>query len=125
MRTILTITQICLLFHFSHANKKTNLIQVSAAENTSNCILSVPLAIQDLKDGVVIDAYDFFDGDEKALNLLGFFNIDIRKQERITVIEYLQRGIILACQFSTGVVIPVGTQPMKTFTLTIDTLILG
>ena len=46
-------------------------------------------------------------------------NIPFYKQ-----IEYLQRGIILACQFSTGVVIPVGTQPMKTFTLTIDTLIL-
>ena len=57
-----------------------------------SCQAIAPKTIQDLQDGVIIDAYDFFDGDEKALGLLGFLNIDIKKQERITVIEYLQKG---------------------------------
>ena len=56
------------------------------------CQQNAPKSIQDLQDGVVIDAYDFFDGEEKALALLGFININIKKQERITVIEYLQKG---------------------------------
>lgn len=78
-----------------HANKSNNqTFQISTLENLPNCILSTPTGIQDLKDGVVIDAYDFFDGDEKALNVLGFFNIDIKKQERVTVVEYLQKGSI-------------------------------
>ncbi|MDT0606339.1 hypothetical protein [Croceitalea rosinachiae] len=95
MKTILTIAQICLLFHFSHASKKIDFnFQVSALESMYNCLASAPSGIQDLKDGVVIDAYDFFDGDEKALSLLGFLNVDIKKQERITVIEYLQKGSV-------------------------------
>jgi len=53
-----------------------------------------PAGIYDLKDGVLIDAYDFVDGDEKALNILGFFNVDIKKQERVTVVEYLQKGSV-------------------------------
>ena len=34
------------------------------------------------------------DGDENSLNLLGFINIDIKKHERVTVVEYLQKGSI-------------------------------
>ena len=60
-----------------------------------SCQQNVPKAIQDLRDGVVIDAYDFFDGDEKTLGLFGFFNVDIKKHERITVIEYLQKGSVV------------------------------
>lgn len=60
-----------------------------------SCQQIAPKSIQDLKDGVVIDAYDFFDGDEKALGLFGFFNVDIKKQERVTVIEYLQKGSVI------------------------------
>ncbi|MGD1945512.1 MAG: hypothetical protein ACFB0A_04395 [Croceivirga sp.] len=59
-----------------------------------SCRQNAPKTIQELQNGVVIDAYDFYDGDEKALNLLGFLNVDIKKQERITVIEYLQRGSV-------------------------------
>jgi hypothetical protein len=60
--------------------------------NQNNCFAQRPRRIEDLKDGVVIDAYDFVDGDEKRLGLLGFLNIDIKKHERVTVIEYLQKG---------------------------------
>lgn len=95
MKTILTIAQICLLFNFSQATESTAQdSEISSLENVYSCILFAPTGIQELKDGVVIDAYDFFDGDEKALNLLGFFNIDIKKEERITVIEFLQKGSV-------------------------------
>lgn len=60
--------------------------------NNSDCLDLRPRIIEELTDGVVIDAYDFVDGDEKALGLLGFFNVDIKKHERVTVIEYLQKG---------------------------------
>ena len=95
MMTILTIAQLFLLFHYTNAKAENNYIFQSLDESISiNCMLSSPSGIKDLKDGVVIDAYDFFDGDEKALNVLGFFNVDIKKQERITVVEYLQKGSI-------------------------------
>ncbi|MET1258585.1 hypothetical protein ABV409_04555 [Flagellimonas sp. DF-77] len=55
-------------------------------------LCKVPTTIEELSDGVVIDAYDFADGDEKSLGLLGFFNVNIKKHERVTVVEYLQRG---------------------------------
>lgn len=95
MMTILTIAQLFLLFHCTNAKAENNYIFQSLDESINiNCMLSSPSGIKDLKDGVVIDAYDFFDGDEKALNVLGFFNVDIKKQERITVVEYLQKGSI-------------------------------
>lgn len=58
------------------------------------CASVVPQTIQELKDGVIIDAYDFVDGDEIALGILGFFHVDIKKHERVTVVEYLQKGSI-------------------------------
>lgn len=88
---------ILLLGHIIHlllANME--YVQNSCPFLVFSCQQMAPKSIQDLKDGVVIDAYDFFDGDEKALGLLGFFNVDIKKEERITVIEYLQKGSI-AC----------------------------
>jgi hypothetical protein len=77
---------IILLLHFSSLIPSNNLVKDCFCEDHR------PTGIHELKDGVLIDAYDFVDGDEKALNILGFFNVDIKKQERVTVVEYLQKG---------------------------------
>lgn len=99
MKTILLLAKTITLLSFSPliANSNLNENQAVFAQCDrnilyQNCFGSRPTTIQDLQDGVVIDAYDFVDGDEKALGLLGFFNVDIKKHERITVIEYLQKG---------------------------------
>jgi len=92
MKTIILLTQIinlCYLPSFTTGH------ELSTTKSEEQCANQGPKTIQDLKDGVIIDAYDFLDGDEKALGLLGFFNIDIKKHERVTIIEYVQKGSIL------------------------------
>jgi len=66
--------------------------QVTNTDRLTRCMDSAPKDIRDLKDGVIVDAYDFFDGDEKSLSFLGFLNVDIKKHERVTVIEFAQKG---------------------------------
>lgn len=89
MKTILLFSQILHLLFGSFEQ-----LQNYDSFDMLTCQQNAPKAIQDLRDGVVIDAYDFFDGDEKTLGLFGFFNVDIKKQERVTVIEYLQKGSV-------------------------------
>jgi len=93
MKTILFTFQFFIIFKLTSVSANIpKHLDYNSIWQISDCILPTEVGIQDLKDGVIIDAYDFFDGDEKALSLLGFFNVDIKKQERITVIEYLQKG---------------------------------
>lgn len=93
MKTILFTFQLFIIFKLISVSANIpKHLDYNSIRQITDCILPTEVGIQDLKDGVIIDAYDFFDGDEKALSLLGFFNVDIKKQERITVIEYLQKG---------------------------------
>ncbi|MDT0538647.1 MULTISPECIES: hypothetical protein [Croceitalea] len=93
MKTILFTFQLFVIFKLTAVSPNVSKhLDYNSIRQITDCILPTEVGIHDLKDGVIIDAYDFFDGDEKALSLLGFFNVDIKKQERITVIEYLQKG---------------------------------
>ena len=99
MKTILLLANAIYVFNLSplHVHQEFATYQLRATDHHErgvhgNCSNMRPKTIEDLRDGVVIDAYDFVDGEEKALGLLGFFNVDIKKHERITVIEYLQKG---------------------------------
>lgn len=98
MKTLLLLVQLSVLILSNKTGKdeQVNYLGENLIENRAFlCEERRPEGIQDLKDGVLIDAYDFVDGDEKALNILGFFNVDIKKQERVTVVEYLQKGSII------------------------------
>jgi len=98
MKTLLIITQLVQLLSNGGAVEALYLGVEKASYATAStaiaCASMRPNGIEDLADGVVIDAYDFFDGDEKYLGILGFLNVDIKKQERVTVVEYLQKGSI-------------------------------
>ena len=48
--------------------------------------------IEELTDGVLIDAYSFDQGDESKLGLLGFFNVELSKKQKVIVVEYSQEG---------------------------------
>ena len=61
-----------------------------ASLTKSSCI--IPSSIRDLKDGVSLLSYDFHTGDEKKLGLMGFLNVDILKDSKITVLEFAQFG---------------------------------
>lgn len=98
MKTIILLIQLSVILPSTELAKdvKNNSLKENFVANKSYfCEEQRPTSILDLKDGVLIDAYDFVDGDEKALNILGFFNVDIKKQERVTVVEYLQKGSII------------------------------
>ncbi len=56
------------------------------------CLTSAPSKIRDLKDGVIVDAYEFYKGDEKKLGFLGFANVNIKEEEKVTVVEFAQHG---------------------------------
>ena len=56
------------------------------------CMSTAPKTIKDLRDGVVVDAYEFKKGDEGKLGFLGFLNVDISDDEKITVVEFSQFG---------------------------------
>lgn len=56
------------------------------------CLQSAPKTIRDLRDGVVVDAYEFKKGDEVKLGYLGFLNVSIEDNEKITVVEFSQFG---------------------------------
>lgn len=62
----------------------------SISQVKSNCIY--PSTIRDLKDGISLQAYDFKKGDEYSLGLMGFFNVSLQTDERITVVEFSQTG---------------------------------
>lgn len=64
-------------------------------QNFLNCMSSAPKRIQDLKDGVIIENYEFEKGDEEKLGLLGFLNISLAEKEKVTVVEYMQHGSII------------------------------
>jgi len=59
------------------------------------CLRSGPTQLNQLTDGVRIDAYDFKKGDEVKLEAMGFLNVSFSKDERITVIEFRQHGTSL------------------------------
>ena len=63
---------------------------VGFADN--DCWNNRPKTIYDLTDGVLIDVYSFEKGDEKKLDILGFFNINLEKNQKVVVIEFLQEG---------------------------------
>ncbi|MEM7086340.1 MAG: hypothetical protein AAF489_09170 [Bacteroidota bacterium] len=62
------------------------------------CWEARPKTIYDLNDGVLIDVYSFEKGDEKKLDILGFFNISLEKDQKAVVVEFLQEGT----QFCSG-----------------------
>lgn len=53
-----------------------------------NCMSKAPKSIKDLKDGVIIETYEFEKGDEEKLGLLGFFNLEFGEREKVTVVEF-------------------------------------
>ncbi|WP_276366240.1 hypothetical protein [Chryseolinea sp. H1M3-3] len=65
---------------------------VKIPEEFLACLPTAPTRIQDLKDGVILDAYEFKRGDEAKLGFLGFLNVEIADDEKITVVEFSQTG---------------------------------
>ncbi|RIV47529.1 hypothetical protein [Flagellimonas pelagia] len=58
----------------------------------ADCWEDRPKSIEDLTDGVLIDAYSFEKGDEGKLGLLGFFGVELSKKQKVIVVEYSQEG---------------------------------
>lgn len=57
-----------------------------------NCYKTYPKRISELTDGISLEAYEFRKGDEVKLGLMGFLGIDIKTDEKITVVEFAQIG---------------------------------
>ncbi|WP_281989346.1 hypothetical protein [Aquimarina aggregata] len=56
------------------------------------CWNSRPKKIEELTDGVLLDAYSFERGDEVKLGLLGFLNVNLSKKQKAIVVEFSQKG---------------------------------
>lgn len=68
-----------------------NVIDTSTtAPHLLNC--AVPASIRDLKDGISLQAYEFQKGDEAKLSLMGFGNVSLQKDSKITIVEFSQTG---------------------------------
>jgi hypothetical protein len=65
---------------------------ISIPPEYEKCLESAPTEIKELRDGIIVDAYDFYKGDEKKLGILGFANITMKEDEKITVVEFSQVG---------------------------------
>jgi len=63
-----------------------------------DCWKNRPRTINDLTDGVLIDAYSFEKGGEITLGLLGFANVKLTNKQKVLVVEYSQEGT----QYCTG-----------------------
>jgi hypothetical protein len=60
---------------------------------TSNC--RQPIGINDLKDGISLESFDFLKGDEQKLGLMGFLNVNISNFYKVTIVEFSQIGSVV------------------------------
>jgi hypothetical protein len=80
---------------FSPPSRQSKHGVVEVPEEYLDCLDKFPKDIRDLKDGVTVDIYSFKRGDESKLSLMGFFDISVSNNEKITVVEYSQFGSII------------------------------
>lgn len=68
------------------------IVDTSKASMPQSAACVYPSSIRDLKDGILLQGYDFKKGDEYKLGLMGFFNVDIQNESKVTVVEFSQSG---------------------------------